>query len=224
MSDFSEIEEMYIKRIFEVHVDTPDAIVRTTQLANLMDVSPASATEMIHRLSSRGLVTHVPYKGCRLTPTGFRSAARIKRREGLLQILLLEVIGYSGDVSAAACRLEHAIGDDLEAALDRLLGYPENAPDGSRIPAVERTVGAIGKGTLLPIGALPEASTATVELILVSDIEEVTIRDAGVVVGSTITNSGDVLTCDGRALEVSRPMSMRILARLNSDVGGEPDG
>jgi uncharacterized protein YlxW (UPF0749 family) len=59
-----------------------------------------------------------------------------------------------------------------------------------------------------------------VELILVSDVEEVTIRDAGVVVGSTITNSGDVLTCDGRTLEVSRSMSMRILARLNGDVGG----
>ncbi len=220
MSDFSEIEEMYIKRIFEVHVDTPDAIVRTTQLANLMDISPASATEMIHRLSSRGLVTHIPYKGCRLTPDGFLSAARIKRREGLFQILLLDVIGYSGDISAAACRLEHAIGVDLEAALDRLLGYPENAPDGSRIPAVERSVDAIGKGTLLPIGVLPEDSIATVELILVNDVEEVTIRGAGVVVGSIITNSGDVLTCDGRVLEVSRPMSMRILARLNSDVGG----
>ncbi|HJL55241.1 MAG: metal-dependent transcriptional regulator [Candidatus Thalassarchaeaceae archaeon] len=220
MSDLSEIEEMYIKRIFEVHVETPDAIVRTTQLANLMDISPASATEMIHRLSSRGLVTHIPYKGCRLTPPGFLSAARIKRREGLLQILLLEVIGYTGDISAAACRLEHAIDDDLEAVLDRLLGYPENAPDGSRIPAVERRVSAIGKGTLLPIGVLPEDSIATVELILVSDVEEVTIRDAGVVVGSTITNSGDVLTCDGRTLEVSRSMSMRILARLNGDVGG----
>ena len=39
-------------------------------------------------------------------------------------------------------------------------------------------------------------------------------------VGSTITNSGGVLTCDGSELEVSRPMSMRILARLTSDVGG----
>ena len=54
MSDYSEIEEMYLKRIFEVHVDTPDAIVRTTQLSSLMDVSPASATEMIHRLTNGG--------------------------------------------------------------------------------------------------------------------------------------------------------------------------
>ena len=220
MPEFSEIEEMYIKRIFEVHVDTPDAIVRTTQLANLMDVSPASATEMIHRLSNRDLVTHIPYKGCRLTPTGFQFAARIKRREGLLQIFLSEVLGFSGDIPAAACRLEHAIGDDLEAALERLLGYPKNALDGSRIPTVERTVGITGKGTLLPLGALPEGSTAIVELILVGDVEAVTIGDSGLVIGSTITNSGGVLTCDGSVLDLSRQMSMRILARINGNVGG----
>ena len=220
MSDYSEIEEMYLKRIFEVHVDTPDVIVKTTQLANLMDVTPASATEMIHRLTNRGMVTHVPYKGCRLSPLGFQYAARIKRREGLLQILLSEVIGFSGDVSAVACRMEHVIGDDLEAALDRLLGYPENAPDGTRIPAVERAVEPPGKGTLLPISALPDGTTATVDLILVSGVEGVTVGAAGVMVGSTITNSGGVLTCDGSELEVSGPMSMRILVRLTSDVVG----
>lgn len=220
MSDYSEIEEMYLKRIFEVHVDTPDVIVKTTQLANLMDVTPASATEMIHRLTNRGMVTHVPYKGCRLSPLGFQYAARIKRREGLLQILLSEVIGFSGDVSAVACRMEHVIGDDLEVALDRLLGYPENAPDGTRIPAVERAVEPPGKGTLLPISALPDGTTATVDLILVSGVEGVTIGAAGVMVGSTITNSGGVLTCDGSELELSGPMSMRILVRLTSDVVG----
>jgi DtxR family Mn-dependent transcriptional regulator len=220
MSDYSEIEEMYLKRIFEVHVDTPEIIVRTTQLANLMDVSPASATEMIHRLTNKGMVTHVPYKGCRLSPQGFQYAARIKRREGLLQILLSEVIGFSGDVSAVACRMEHTIGDDLEAALDRLLGYPEHAPDGTRIPMVERVVEPLGEGTLLPIGALPEGATATVELILTSGVEGVTIGAAGLMVGSTITNTRGALTCDGSELEVSRPMSLRILARLTSDVGG----
>jgi DtxR family Mn-dependent transcriptional regulator len=220
MSDYSEIEEMYLKRIFEVHVDTPEVIVKTTQLANLMDVTPASATEMIHRLTNRGMVTHVPYKGCRLSPLGFQYAARIKRREGLLQILLSEVIGFSGDVSAVACRMEHVIGDDLEAALDRLLGYPENAPDGTRIPAVERAVEPLGKGTLLPISALPEGTTATVDLIMVSGVEGVTIGAAGIMVGSTITNSGGVLTCDGSELELSGPMSMRILVRLTSDVVG----
>ena len=44
MTGFSEIEEMYLKRIFEVHSDTPDAIVKTTQLADIMNISHESST------------------------------------------------------------------------------------------------------------------------------------------------------------------------------------
>ena len=53
MFELSEFEEMYLKRIFEAHSNQPDAIVKTTQLAELMDVSPASTTEMIQRLANR---------------------------------------------------------------------------------------------------------------------------------------------------------------------------
>ena len=42
MSDFSEIEEMYLKTMFEIHSDNPAAIVKTTQLADIKGVSAAS--------------------------------------------------------------------------------------------------------------------------------------------------------------------------------------
>jgi len=60
MTELSEFEEMYLKRLFEAHVDNPSAIVKTSQLAEMMDVSPASTTEMIQRLSGRNLVTQSP--------------------------------------------------------------------------------------------------------------------------------------------------------------------
>ena len=89
MSELSEFEEMYLKRIFEAHTEEPGEIVRTTRLAEMMGVSPASTTEMIQRLSSREYITYIPYKGSRLTSEGFKHASRIKRREELLKILLL---------------------------------------------------------------------------------------------------------------------------------------
>ena len=70
MSDLSEYEEMYLKRMFEFQNSEPGAMLKTTELANIMSVSPASATEMIQRLASRDMVTHIPYRGCRLTPSG----------------------------------------------------------------------------------------------------------------------------------------------------------
>jgi len=37
MSEFSEIEEMYLKTMFEIHADNPAAIVKTTQLADIRE-------------------------------------------------------------------------------------------------------------------------------------------------------------------------------------------
>ena len=106
MSELTEFEEMYLKRIFESHAEDPSEIVRTTKLADLMEVSAASTTEMIQRLASQDYLTYIPYKGCRLTPSGFKYASRIKRREELLKILLRDVIRFEGDVDSAACNLE----------------------------------------------------------------------------------------------------------------------
>ena len=216
MSDFSEIEEMYLKTIFEMHSDNPAAIVKTTQLADNKGVSAASVTEMIQRLSSRDMVTHIPYRGCRLTPAGFQLAARIKRREILLEILLTDVIGFEGDVQEVACKMEHAVDSDLESTLDRLLGYPEFSIKGTRVPSVMRDFENIGISTLLPISKLPANSSATVELIISSDTEAVTIAETGIMLGSVIETSADARICDGNTLSISDTLSMRILARINS--------
>ena len=219
MSEFSEIEEMYLKSMFEIHNDDPSSIVKTTQLAELKGVSAASVTEMIQRLSSRNMVTHIPYRGCRLTPEGFQLAARIKRREGLLQILLTDLVGFDGDVQAVACKMEHAVGTDLEAALDRLLGYPEITTKGEKIPSIEREINPIGVSTILPIANLPDGSSAIVELIISSDVESVTIREAGLRIGSVIETSGESRTCDGLQIDFSDSISKRILARIET-MGG----
>ena len=214
MLEFSEIEEMYLKRMFEVHSQTPDAIVKTTQLAEIMGISPASVTEMIQRLSDRGMVTHIPYRGSRLTPEGFKLAASIKRREYLLQILLSDVIGYKGNVKDVACKMEHAVEHDLEATIDRFLGYPELATDGSRIPGVHRAVEPMGIGSLLPVGAIPEGTSASVEVILASEVEAVTLKSIGIVVGSKLSNLNGEISIDGNRCEFSPGMSMKVLVRV----------
>lgn len=216
MSEFSEIEEMYLKTIFEVHTDTPGAIVKTTQLAELMGVSAASVTEMVQRLSQREMITHIPYRGCRLTPDGFQLAARIKRREGLLEVLLTDVIGFKGNVKEVACKMEHAIGSDLEATLDRLLGYPEKTVEGALIPSVERDFETLGVGTLLPLARLPEGSISVVEIIVSNGVESITMRDCGLGVGSVVSIEDGVITSDGNHFDLSEGISMKILARIRS--------
>jgi DtxR family Mn-dependent transcriptional regulator len=215
MTKLSEFEEMYLKRLFEAHVDNPSAIVKTTQLAEMMDVSPASTTEMIQRLAGRELVTHIPYKGCRLTPDGFQQAAMIKRREGLIEILLTEIIGFEGDVLEAACKIEHAIDEELEMALDKMLGYPERTPGGGRIPIIERQLEPMRSGLLLPLSALPLGSTATIEIMAMRPTDARTLEMTGVKIGSKVSSTDDGISCNGSVIKMSKAISLRILARTD---------
>ena len=216
MSEISEIEEMYLKTIFEVHSEMPGEIVKTTQIADLMGVSAASVTEMVQRLTQRGMITHIPYRGCRLTTEGFQLAARVKRREGLLEVLLKDVIGFKGDVKAVACKMEHAVGIDLEETLDRLLGYPETTVGGGKIPSIERDFETLGVGTLLPLGRLPDGSSAEVEMIVANDVETITINDYGISIGAPISVSEGKITTGGIEIGLSDGISMKILARITS--------
>ncbi|MBT3642169.1 MAG: metal-dependent transcriptional regulator [Euryarchaeota archaeon] len=211
----SEFEEMYLKRIFELHFAKPDQIVRTSQLAEIMKVSSASTTEMLIRLSKRELLTYLPYRGCRLTPQGFVNAARIKRRESLIEILLKDVIGYTGDINAAACKIEHAIDQDLELALDNMLGYPEMSPSGVKIPIMERKMEPI-MNNLLPLNCLPINSIGKIELIVMNDSEKKTFEVMGIKQGSIIKNVEGKYRFNDDTLEISNSLSHKILVRVSS--------
>ena len=214
MSDLSEFEEMYLKRIFEAHSEEPGEIVRTTELAVLMEVSPASTTEMIQRLAVRDYVTYIPYKGCRLTSVGFKHASRIKRREELLKILLADIIRFEGDIDTVACKIEHSIDEKLEASIDRMLGYPERNKDGLMIPTVDRRMITSTTNTLLPLSALPEETPSIIELIYSSSVAIKTLENAGVKIGNSIVKKSNKFFCEGSEITFSRELSFKIIVRV----------
>ena len=214
MSDLSEFEEMYLKRIFEAHSEEPGEIVRTTELAVLMEVSPASTTEMIQRLAVRDYVTYIPYKGCRLTSVGFKHASRIKRREELLKILLADIIRFEGDIDTVACKIEHSIDEKLEASIDRMLGYPERNKDGIMIPTVDRKMIISTTNTLLPLSALPEETPSIIELIYSSSVAIKTLENAGVKIGNSIVKKSNKFFCEGSEITFSRELSFKIIVRV----------
>ena len=217
--DFSEIEEMYLKTIFEIIYDTPDSIVKTTQLAQLMGVSAASTTEMIQKLESRDMLTYISYKGCRLTPQGFNYGARIKRREALLELLLVEIIGFTGDYKSIACRMEHTVNEELELALDSLLGYPEKSVDGKKIPFIDRDVKSIKSGTILPITNMPMNSKGVISLMLVNDVDMVTLNEMGIRINSEIKFKDGKYFFDGANFKISSSLGRSVLVSL-TEIGG----
>ena len=214
--DLSDFEEMYLKTMFEIHSENPAAIVKTSMLAESMGVSAASTTEMIQRLSGRDLVTYIPYKGSRLTSEGFAIAGKIKRRQLLIELLLTDIIGFDGDVSSVACEMEHAVNDDLEASIDRLLGYPEYSNLGERVPQISRQFDPDVKSPLLPISNMPEGSSGIVEFIALPGQDIKTLDNQQISIGANISKDKNSVNVSGTPVLLSESLAKRILVRLEA--------
>jgi DtxR family Mn-dependent transcriptional regulator len=129
----SQAVEDYLKAIYTL--ETEDKGASTTKIADSLDVSSASATNMVKRLDKMGLVDYESYKGARLTDSGKKIALEIIRHHRLLELYLLEVMGYSWDeVHDEAEKLEHHISERFEDKIAQLLDDPTHDPHGDPIP------------------------------------------------------------------------------------------
>jgi len=124
----------YAKAIYSLESRRGGA-VSTNALAERLGVTPASASGMVRRLDELGLVTHVPYRGVRLTPDGQALALEVLRHHRLLELYLSESLGVPWDrVHDEAEVLEHVLSEDLEELIAAKLGDPTHDPHGDPIP------------------------------------------------------------------------------------------
>ena len=131
----TEAVQDYLKTIYKLQQDGERSAVNTSLVAESMQVSAASATNMIKKLAEMNLVDHQPYQGVVLTGAGEKMALEILRHHRLLELYLADALGYSLDeVHDEAERLEHAISEDFEDRIDRALGYPTVGAHGEPIP------------------------------------------------------------------------------------------
>src|SRR5205085_8712723 len=123
----------YLKAIYKLQEG--ETRVSVTALAREQGVAAGSASEMVKKLAALELVEHRPYKGIRLTDAGERVALEVIRHHRLLELYLAETLGlHVDDVHDEADRLEHVISEELEARIDKALGFPTHDPHGDPIP------------------------------------------------------------------------------------------
>ncbi|MVN88896.1 MarR family transcriptional regulator [Deinococcus sp. HMF7620] len=134
----SSAVEDYLKYLYLLG---QQSAVNTQALADTLGVNPASVTGMLRRLTEQGLVTHLPYKGARLTPEGEAVALEVLRHHRLLELYLHEALGIPLDeVHEEAEQLEHVISEKLEARIAAWLGQPAFDPHGDPIPSLDGTL------------------------------------------------------------------------------------
>jgi DtxR family Mn-dependent transcriptional regulator len=153
--------EDYLKAIYRLSPQGRAA--STSEIAQRLDLSPASVSGMVKRLSEQGLLEHVPYKGVQLTSEGRRAALRMLRRHRLIEAYLVAFLGYTWDtVHDEAERLEHAVSDTLVDRMAAVLGHPAVDPHGDPIPTSE---GDILEFATTPLSEVPAGSSVEVRQV-----------------------------------------------------------
>ena len=180
----SDAVQDYAKAIYSLQ-ERSDEPVSTSALAERLAVSPASASAMVKRLESLGLVSRRPYHGVELTPAGQRVALEVIRHHRLLELYLAEALGMSWDrVHEEAEVLEHAISPELSELIAAKLGNPTHDPHGDPIPTAD---GSIHEHELTPLPEVPTGEAAEVRRVFQGDPERLRYLAAlGLRPGATI--------------------------------------
>jgi DtxR family Mn-dependent transcriptional regulator len=148
MEKFSPPIEDYLKTIYLLRERAGAA--STTAIAAALEVTPASVTGMIKKLAELKLVRHTPYQGVELTKSGEKIALEMVRHHRLLELFLMDVLGYTWDeVHIEADVLEHVISEEFEERMAARLGYPTVDPHGDPIPAKDGSFTALKERALL---------------------------------------------------------------------------
>jgi DtxR family Mn-dependent transcriptional regulator len=138
----SSTVENYLKAIYlgAATLAEGQRLLPMGQLASALRIAPGTATTMVKTLAESGLVEYEPYTGVTLTPAGEKLAAMVVRRHRLIELFLVQILGFGWDeVHDEAEQLEHVVSDRLIDRIDEMLGRPAADPHGDPIPDAEGT-------------------------------------------------------------------------------------
>ncbi|MCG8305873.1 MAG: metal-dependent transcriptional regulator [Cytophagales bacterium] len=137
MIDLSFAEENYLKAIYHLSSAGQNQ-VNTNAIAERLETKPASVSDMIRKLSEKGVISYVKYQGVNITEDGKKKALWVIRKHRLWEVFLVEKLNFHWDeVHDIAEQLEHIRSSLLISRLDEFLGYPKFDPHGDPIPDAE---------------------------------------------------------------------------------------
>ncbi len=130
----SSTEENYLKAIYKIS-ERDNKAASTNAISKEMKTTAASVSDMLQRLSSKGLTHYEKYKGVTLTEKGNKIATALIRKHRLWEVFLVEKLDFTWDeVHELAEQLEHIQSIELVNRLDKFLGNPKFDPHGDPIP------------------------------------------------------------------------------------------
>jgi len=161
--------ENYLMAIYTLGEEIQPVIA--ARVAEEMGVSPSTMVATLRRLERERYVRVERRKEIHLTPKGKKIAEGVLRRHFLTERLLTDVLGLDWvKAHQEAHRLEHAISQEVEERLARLLRNPATCPHGNPIPG--------GRAALSSRKWVSLAHAASGSEVILKSISEIGERDS----------------------------------------------
>ena len=215
----SYTEENYLKVIY--HLSEISHPVQTNAIAERTQTKAASVTDMIKKLSEKGLVDYVKYQGVTLTEHGRLTAVNIVRKHRLWEVFLVETLSFKWDeVHEVAEELEHIKSTLLIERLDAFLNFPKTDPHGDPIPDSE---GNFATQTLIKLNKLNADDRGTITGVsehssgFLKHLEKLGLTlGKKIVIIEIIAFDGSVqLLLENQQINISRDVAKHILISKN---------
>ncbi|MDP5169064.1 MAG: metal-dependent transcriptional regulator [Bacteroidia bacterium] len=216
MQQLSLAEENYLKTIFALSIDGKP--VNTRAIAQQLSAKDSSVTDMLKKLSAKGLLEYVKYRGVDLSANGHSAALSVIRRHRLWEVFLVQKLGFRWDeVHNIAEQLEHVQSSLLMERMEEFLGFPEVDPHGDPIP---NRLGQMPRQTQTLLSEAGSGKALTIVRVKDDSSEFLQYLDAsGLGIGKELTivariaydGSMQLSLSDGKDVHISKKVSDQIL-------------
>ena len=123
----SENMENYLETILDL--EATNKVARGKDIADKLGVQKGSVSGALKVLKDKALINYEPYSFVTLTPKGKALARAIREKHVVLRDFLRNVLQIDPALAdEAACRMEHAISDDICRRLSCFLEYIDACP------------------------------------------------------------------------------------------------
>jgi len=211
-------EENYLKAIFHLQ-RTFKSGVSTNALAEEMETKASSVTDMIKKLSSKGLVKYKKYQGVKLSEKGKAVAVEVIRKHRLWEVFLVEKLHFNWDeVHEIAEQLEHIKSEKLTNELDRFLEFPKRDPHGDPIPDGEGNFSVSNQLLLSGIkkgekGVCVGVKDSSAEFLQYLDKNEISLGKELEVLDKEAFDGSMLISIDNKELRISQVVSNNLYVK-----------
>lgn len=204
-----------------------NAVARVRDIAELMDVSPASVTPAMKRLAEKGLISYREREYIKLTEHGLEIARGTLARHNLLTRFLMEILGISKTTARHdACAMEHHLSQEAMERFTAFFEFMASNPETKAL--ITRSVAKIGS---IPHAAkdmvgmekltdIPVGTEAEVLHVAAESPERIHLLYMGFIPGSIVVpvrpGSSDlpcIVNLDGHEMKLERDLAECVIVR-----------